>query len=85
MGTERDTHTAREHAQGAPTTATSDTEAIQGPGTSFTYVPHPYIARRKREGPVKIADQMPKQNPLVRFNSRIALLITIGVGSMWCA
>jgi hypothetical protein len=32
-----------------------------------------------------IADQLPRQNLLMRFNSRLALLITIGVGSMWCA
>ncbi len=51
----------------------------------FTYVPHPHIARRKHEGPVKAADQLPKHNPVLRFNTRIALLITIGVGSMWCA
>jgi hypothetical protein len=54
-------------------------------GTGFIYVPHPHIARRQREGPVKVADQLPAHNPLVRFNSRLALLITLGVGSMWCA
>jgi hypothetical protein len=34
---------------------------------------------------VRIADQLPEHNWMVRFNSRVALLITIGVGSMWCA
>jgi hypothetical protein len=48
-------------------------------------VPHPHVARRQREGPVKVADLMPMHNPVVRFNSRLALLITVGVGSMWCA
>jgi hypothetical protein len=51
----------------------------------FRHVPHPHIARRKEEGPVRVADQMPRHNPLVRFNSRFALLITLAVGSMWCA
>jgi hypothetical protein len=52
---------------------------------SFTYIPHPHIARRQREGPVTVAAQLPTHNWIVRFNSRLALLITLGVGSMWCA
>jgi hypothetical protein len=51
----------------------------------FTYVPHPHIARRKAEGPVKVQQQMNWGTPISRFNSRFALLITIAVGSMWCA
>jgi hypothetical protein len=65
--------------------AAADSGQQQQPGVDFIYTPHPHIARRKREGPVKIADQLPAQNPVVRFNSRLALLITICVGSMWCA
>jgi hypothetical protein len=48
-------------------------------------VPHPHIAQRKREGPVKTADMLPTQSPFTRLNSRVALLITVAVGSMWCA
>lgn len=51
----------------------------------FHYVPHPHIARRREEGPVKVADQLDRASPIARFNSRFALLITLGVGSMWCA
>jgi hypothetical protein len=51
----------------------------------FHYVPHPHIARRRSEGPVKVADQLNRASPLARFNSRFALLITLAVGSMWCA
>lgn len=51
----------------------------------FRHVPHPHIAGRKAEGPVMRADQMPRHNWILRFNSRAALLITIAVGSMWCA
>jgi uncharacterized membrane protein YcjF (UPF0283 family) len=51
----------------------------------YIHVPHPYIARRKAEGPVKSRDLMNRGNPIARLNSRLALAITIGVGSMWCA
>ena len=85
MGSNQDAQQPGEHAQDTPTTAPSDNECVRRPGMSFTYVPHPHVARRKQEGPVKVADQLPKHNPVVRFNSRIGLLITIGVGSMWCA
>lgn len=51
----------------------------------FHYVPHPHIALRRAQGPVKVADQLDRTNPMARFNSRFALLITIAVGSMWCA
>ncbi|HLJ66670.1 MAG TPA: hypothetical protein VKX16_04855 [Chloroflexota bacterium] len=51
----------------------------------FTHVPHPHIALRKRQGPVKVADQLNRRGWMARFNSRVALIITIGVGSMWCA
>ena len=56
-----------------------------GNATHFTHVPHPHIAARRREGPVKVADQLPKHSAIARINSRLALLITVGVGSMWCA
>src|ERR671935_1193319 len=85
MGSDQDAQQLGDQAQGMPTTARSDNDRIHRPGMSFIYVPHPHIARRKQEGPVKVADQLPKHNPVVRFNSHIALLITIGVGSMWCA
>jgi len=53
----------------------------------FVHVPHPHLARRKETGPVKVRDQLPlkHQNPLVRFNARLALACTAVVGSMYCA
>ena len=51
----------------------------------YDYVPHPHIARRKAEGPVKVADQHPQGNVMQRFNARAAITITRIVGSMWCA
>ncbi|HEX3540242.1 MAG TPA: hypothetical protein VHT75_07315 [Acidimicrobiales bacterium] len=51
----------------------------------FTHVPHPRIEARKHRGPVKVADVMDSSSPVRRFNSRVAVLITVAVGSMWCA
>jgi hypothetical protein len=51
----------------------------------YEYVPHPHIAHRKAHGPVKVADQHPQGNAIVRFNTRLAIWITKIVGSMWCA
>jgi hypothetical protein len=51
----------------------------------YHHTPHPHIARRKKQGPVKVHDQLPRGNPATRFNAWLAVLITRGVGSMWCA
>jgi hypothetical protein len=51
----------------------------------YRCVPHPHVARRHREGPVKVRDAMHWGTPIARFNSRFALIITVAVGSMWCA
>lgn len=52
----------------------------------FTPVLHPRIELRKKERPVKVADMMPQgNNPLTRFNTWLAVKITQGVGTMWCA
>jgi hypothetical protein len=70
---------------GESPTAGWDPSAKHSLQLPFNHVPHPRLARRRAEGPVKVADQFDKRSPLARLNSRIALLITIGVGSMWCA
>src|SRR5919205_2339441 len=51
----------------------------------YSHVPHPHIWLRHREGPVKIADQMDRSTPMARLNTRLALIITLAVGSMWAA
>ena len=53
----------------------------------YEHVPHPRIKTRQAEGPVKVIDQLPGKhgNPATRFNSAVALAITRGVGTMWCA
>ena len=52
----------------------------------YRHVPHPHLARRKKEGPIRVADVRPAGgNPATRFNTRAAVIITRAVGSMWCA
>lgn len=51
----------------------------------YAYIQHPHIARRKAQGPVKVADQLPHANAYARFNTRMAIMITGAVGSMSCA
>jgi len=54
-------------------------------GAIFTHIPHPHIARRKQQTPAKVADMHPRGNPITRFNAYLAVKITDGVGTMWCA
>ena len=51
-----------------------------------THVHHPHALERleHREGPVKTAD-VQKEQVATRFNSWLAVKITDGVGTMWCA
>jgi hypothetical protein len=53
----------------------------------FEPVRHPRLDERQAEGPAKVADMRPLDHPKfwVRFNARVGLLITLGVGTMWCA
>lgn len=52
----------------------------------FTPTLHPQIARRKDQPPVRVADMMLKSDSTVgRFNRWLALKVTTGVGTMWCA
>ena len=45
----------------------------------FQHRPHPRIAQRKNEKPVKVDDGR------VGVNGKVALIITAVVGTMWCA
>jgi hypothetical protein len=53
---------------------------------SYTHVPHPHTLERleHRDRPVKTADIM-KEKAASRFNCWLAVKITDGVGTMWCA
>ncbi|HET6964227.1 MAG TPA: hypothetical protein VFH58_05600 [Acidimicrobiales bacterium] len=54
---------------------------------AYQHIPHPRIQARKATGPVRTVDQrnLDHPNPLVRFNNRFGLAITVVVGTMWCA
>ncbi len=52
------------------------------------YAPHRRTTARlsgEVPGPAKTADQLPRGNAVARFNAALAVKITDGVGSMWCA
>jgi hypothetical protein len=53
--------------------------------TLFTHIPHPYVKERKSKTPPKATEQLPAGNAAARFNSWLAIKITTGVGTMWCA
>jgi hypothetical protein len=52
----------------------------------FTPVLHPRIEERKKQRPIKVADLMQRGgSPIRRFNTWLAVRVTNGVGTMWCA
>ncbi|HEU5333799.1 MAG TPA: hypothetical protein VFU73_13560 [Actinocrinis sp.] len=51
----------------------------------YEYVAHPHIAHRNAHGPIKVADQHATGSAVARFNTRLAIMVTKVVGSMWCA
>ncbi|MHB1785518.1 MAG: hypothetical protein ACYCS7_05110 [Acidimicrobiales bacterium] len=51
----------------------------------FKHDPHPRIQQRKVDGPPRQADALPTGTTTNRFNSWLAIKITSGVGTMWCA
>lgn len=53
--------------------------------TLYAHVPHPHIRHREAAGPATVNEQYDRGTPIARFNSALAVMITKGVGSMWCA
>ena len=54
--------------------------------TVYEHEPHPRIAERRLSGPARVADQRVKgSRPITRLNARFGLLVTLAVGTMWCA
>ena len=53
--------------------------------TIYQHIRHPRIAARHADSPVKVADQLPRGTAVNRFNTKVAIVITQVVGSMWCA
>ena len=54
--------------------------------SEYIHVPHPHTLERleHRDKPVKTADVY-RENVSTRFNAWLAVKITDGVGTMWCA
>ncbi len=54
----------------------------------YEYIPH-HHTKAKLEGtarpPVKVKDQLPSGSAIASFNKWLALKVTNGVGTMWCA
>ena len=53
--------------------------------TLYQHIRHPHIAARLADRPVRVSDLFPRETTVSRFNTRVALLVTRVVGSMWCA
>ncbi len=85
MDTEHDSQGDQAAEPGVPQAVGFGEQGAQQRKAFFTHLPHPHIARRKKEGPVRRIDQMDRSGPFARLNSRVAIIITVAVGSMWCA
>jgi hypothetical protein len=53
--------------------------------TIYQHIRHPRIASRRADRPVKVADFLPRGSAVNRFNTKVAIIITTAVGSMYCA
>ena len=53
--------------------------------TIYQHIRHPHIASRRLDRPVKVLDLLPRGTAINRFNTKVAIIITTAVGSMWCA
>jgi len=53
----------------------------------YDYTPQHHTQARldRAVHPVKVQDQLPRRSAAQRFNARLAVLVTDGVGTMWCA
>jgi hypothetical protein len=51
----------------------------------YQHIRHPRIAARRADRPVRVTDLLRRDSAVDRFNTKVAILITRAVGSMWCA
>jgi len=54
----------------------------------YKYEPHRRTQRKLEggaPGPIRVADQLPSGTAMQRFNAWLAVKVTSGVGTMWCA
>lgn len=55
--------------------------------TVYDYKPHPHTLAKlgHKDHPIRTNEQLPHDTIAARINARIAIKITSGVGTMWCA
>jgi hypothetical protein len=53
--------------------------------SNHSFTPHPREAERQVSGPSRVHDQFKGDSFIQRFNRYLAIKITSGVGTMWCA
>ena len=53
--------------------------------TIYQHIRHPRITSRLADRPVKVLDLLPRGTAINRFNTKVAIIVTTAVGSMWCA
>ena len=53
--------------------------------TIYQHIRHPRITSRLADSPVKVLDLFPRGTAVNRFNTKVAIVVTKVVGSMWCA
>ncbi len=51
----------------------------------YEYIPHPQIAHRREQGPVRVEAQHKRDTGIDRFNTVLAVRVTAIVGTMVCA
>jgi hypothetical protein len=51
----------------------------------YQHIRHPRITSRLADRPVKVLDLLPRGTAINRFNTKVAIIVTTVVGSMWCA
>lgn len=52
---------------------------------SYSYTQHPREVERQTKGPLKTTEVQPSSTRVQRANAWLAVKITSGVGTMWCA
>jgi hypothetical protein len=53
--------------------------------TIYQHIRHPHIASRRADRPAKVTDFLPRGSAINRFNTKVAIIVTGAVGSMYCA
>src|SRR5260370_21984109 len=59
---------------------------MEGPAMAiYQHIRHPRSTSRLADRPVKVLDLLPRGTAINRFNTKVAIIVTRVVGSMYCA